>query len=111
MNYWETHAPVANWASVRILLALLHAHGLESKSIDFVLAFLQNFLDTEVHMEIPFGFERKYDGKSYVLKLKRSTYVLKQSNYNFVRKLCDSLKSRNVIPCSTDECVFESKNS
>ena len=35
VNYWEAHTPVANWASVRLLLALSHMHGLESRSIDF----------------------------------------------------------------------------
>ena len=40
-NYWETYAPVVNWASVRFLLAVAKIHGLPSKSIDFVLAFPQ----------------------------------------------------------------------
>ena len=79
-NYWETYTPVANWASVRLLLALSHVHGLESKSIYFVLEFPQATLDTEVHMEILFGFERQHDEKTYVLKLKRSTHVPKQNN-------------------------------
>ena len=82
-NYWETCTQVANWASVRLLLALSHVHGLESNSIDFVLSFPQAALDTEVHMEILFGFERQHDEKTYVLKLKRSTHVPKQNNYNF----------------------------
>jgi hypothetical protein len=40
-NYWETYAPVVNWASVCLLLAVAKIHGLPSKSIDFVLAFPQ----------------------------------------------------------------------
>jgi hypothetical protein len=40
-NYWETYAPVVNWASVRILLAITKIHGLSSRSINFVLAFPQ----------------------------------------------------------------------
>ena len=110
INYWETYAPVANWASVRLLLALSHIHGLESKSIDFVLAFPQAVLDTEVYMEIPQGFERHIDGHTHVLLLKRSIYGLKQSNYNFYQKLTKALKSRGINPCSTDSCVFASKN-
>jgi hypothetical protein len=39
-NYWETYAPVVNWANVWILLAIAKNHGLSSQSIDFVLAFL-----------------------------------------------------------------------
>ena len=52
-NCWETYAPVQDWASVRLLLALSRIFGLESKSIDFVLAFTQVVLETEVHMETP----------------------------------------------------------
>ncbi len=40
-NYWETYAPVVNWVSVRILLAIAKIHGLFSRSIDFVLHFLK----------------------------------------------------------------------
>jgi hypothetical protein len=36
-NYWETYAPVINWASVCILLAVAKIHGLSSKSIDLFL--------------------------------------------------------------------------
>ena len=61
VNYWEKHALVANWASVRLLLALSHVYGLESKSIDFVLEFPQAVLETEVFMEMRQGFDHYYD--------------------------------------------------
>jgi hypothetical protein len=38
-NYRETYAPVVNWASVRLTLAIEKIHGLSLKSINFVLAF------------------------------------------------------------------------
>ena len=57
IDYWETYAPVINWISVRLLLALAIIHVLETKYIDFVLAFSQADLDTDVYMELPFGFE------------------------------------------------------
>jgi len=56
-NYWETYAPVVNWASVSILLADAKIHGLSSKSIDFVLAFPQADLEVPVFMELPLGFD------------------------------------------------------
>jgi hypothetical protein len=57
VDYWETYAPVVNWASVRILLAVAKIHGLSSKSIDFVLAFPQADLEVPVYMELPMGFD------------------------------------------------------
>ena len=44
-----------------------------------------------------------------MLKLIHSVHGLKQSNYNFFQKLDTALKARNVHPCSTDKCVYVSK--
>ena len=57
VNYWETYAPVVNWISIRFLLVLGEIVGLESQTIDFVLAFPQADLDVPVHMELPLGME------------------------------------------------------
>jgi hypothetical protein len=43
------------WASVPLLLIVAKIHGLESKSIDFALAFPQADLDVPVYMELPVG--------------------------------------------------------
>ena len=67
-------------------------------------------LETEVRMEIPQGFDRNYDGNSYDLKIVRSVHGLKQSRYNFYQKLSNSLKARQLFPCSTNQCACASKN-
>ena len=56
LNYWDTYDPVVNWASVRLLLIIAKIHNLQSKGIDFVLAFTQTHLEVPVYMEIPMGF-------------------------------------------------------
>jgi hypothetical protein len=38
--------------SVKLLLVIAKIHGLESKSIDFVLAFLQPDLDIDIWMDL-----------------------------------------------------------
>ena len=45
VNYWDTYATVVKWISVRFLLVLYELIRLESKAIDFVLAFPQAKLD------------------------------------------------------------------
>jgi hypothetical protein len=83
-NSWETYAPVVNWASVRLILAIAKIHCLSLKSINFVLAFPQADLEIPVYMELPIGFEAS-DGenfKTYVLKLNNSHYGLKQAGYS-----------------------------
>jgi hypothetical protein len=82
VNYWETYAPVVNWISVRFLLIISEIIGLETKTLNFVLAFPQADLDTPVFMEIPIGIA--VDGidqnRNYVLRLRKSLYVLKQAS-------------------------------
>ena len=81
VDYWETYATVVNWISVRLLLILSVIHNLDTKSIDFVLAFLQATLERDVFMELPYGFEYGPRGK-YVLKLKKNLYELADATYN-----------------------------
>ena len=57
VNYWETHATVVDWMAVRLLLILAEIEGLETRSIDFVLAFPQADLDVDVFMELPMGMD------------------------------------------------------
>ena len=38
-DYWDTYAPSITWASVRLLLIVAKTYKLDSKSIDFVIAF------------------------------------------------------------------------
>ena len=40
-SYWETYSPVVNMLSVRLISEITKIHKLESKAIDFVLAFRQ----------------------------------------------------------------------
>jgi hypothetical protein len=64
-----------NMISVKLLLVIANIHGLESKSIDFVLAFQQADLDVDIWMDLPIGFEPIKDPNQksqYVLKLWKS---------------------------------------
>ena len=69
--------------TVRLILAIAKIHNLDSKSIDFVLAFPQADFTEDIWMQLPVGFQ--IDGqteaesdKLYVLKLNKNLYVLKQ---------------------------------
>ena len=55
-NYWETYLPVVNMISIKLLLVIAKIHGLESKSIDFVLAFPQADLNVDIWIELLIGF-------------------------------------------------------
>ena len=105
VDYWETYAPVVNWISVRLLLILSVIHSLETKSIDFVLAFPQATLERDVFMELPYGFEYGEKGK-HVLKLKKNLYGLADASYNWFNKLTEGLESEGFVRSEVDQCVF-----
>jgi hypothetical protein len=74
--YWEMYAPVVNWASICLLLAVAKIHDLPSKSIEFVLVFPQADLEVPVYMELLLGFDAPQNGsrKLSVLLLNKSLY-------------------------------------
>jgi hypothetical protein len=114
LDYWETYAPVVTWASVCLLLIVAKIHGLESKSIDFVLAFPQAELDINVYMELPAGVNpvdvSDKNCRCYVLKLNKSLYGLKQAGYNWFEKLREGLIARDFIQSQVDKCIFFRKD-
>ena len=95
VNYWETYAPVANWISIRFLLVMAEIVGLESKAIDFVLAFPQAGLNVPVYMEeLPLGMEipGAAHERRFVLLLKMMLYSLKQAANSWYDMLKEGLK-------------------
>jgi hypothetical protein len=114
LDYLDTYAPVVTWASVRLLLIVAKIHGLQSKSIDFILAFPQADLDVPVYMELPTGVNpvdvTDENRRRYVLKLNKSLYGLKQAGYNWFEKLREGLLSRDFTQSQVDKCVFFRKD-
>jgi hypothetical protein len=111
-NYWETYSPVVNMLTVRLILTIAHIHKLESKSIDFVLAFPQAELDVDIWMELPRGMVPDHDEKNrhlYVLKLKKNLYGLKQASFNWFDKLKTGLMDRDFKPSTADPCLYYKK--
>ena len=111
VDYWETYAPVVNWLSVRTLMTMSVIHELETKSIDFVLAFPQADLKIPVWMELPYGFE--FEGsRKYILRLNKNLYGLCNASKNFWDFLKDGLEARGYNRQSnSDQCVFIGKDA
>ena len=108
-NYWETFAPVVNWLSVRTMLEISIIHKLQTRSIDFTLAFPQADLLEEIFMLLPAGIEVQDKSQIYVLRLNKSLYGLKQSARNWFQCLSEALKLRGLKPTVRDPCVFIGK--
>ena len=90
IDYTETFAPVAKFSSIRALLALAAHYDLEIHQMDIKTAFLNGDLDEDIYMIQPEGFVVK--GKeSWVCKLNKSLYGLKQASRAWYQKMDQAL--------------------
>jgi hypothetical protein len=98
-NYWETYSPIVNIVTVQLILLLARIYKLDSKAIDFVLAFPQAELDVDIWMYLPIGFHVDTDNESkqsHLLKLNKSLYGLKQASLNWFQKLKQGLMTADL---------------
>jgi hypothetical protein len=119
VNYWETYSPVVNWTTVRLTMILSLIKGFKCRQVDFVQAFTQAPIDCPVFMEIPAGYtvqdnklvfagaNHKASDKSYILKLLKNMYGLKQAGHNcWYNTLTDKLLKAGFHQSSVDKCLF-----
>eukprot|EP00253_Pinus_taeda_P023640 PITA_23640 len=78
VDYEETFAPTAKWATIRTLFALAAQNGWKVHQMDVKNAFLNGDLKENVFMSQPEGFAAKGHGHK-VCKLVKSLYSLKQA--------------------------------
>ena len=80
VQFGATFAPVGNYTSLRVVLAIAIARGYHLHQYDVVSAFLNGKLEHEVYMRQPEGYD---DGSGRVCRLIKSIYGLKQSPYEW----------------------------
>ena len=87
-TYWETYSPVVNMLFVRLIISIAKLHNLDSKAIDFVIGFPQADLEEDLWMYLPIGLQvnghtEASSERSFLLKLNKNLYVMKQGSYNW----------------------------
>jgi hypothetical protein len=108
LDFRETYAPVARLEAFRILLAYACAHNIKLYQIDIKSAFLNGYINEEVYVEQPSGFED--DKKSnHVYKLKKALYGLKQAPKAWYERLRDFLLSKGFKVGKVDTTLFTKK--
>ena len=105
LDYSEVFSPVVRYAGFRSLLAFANVNDLEVHQMDVTTAFLHGELDHEIYMEQPEGFVDEAN-PTYVCKLKKSLYGLKQSARLWNSTLTQHLLSDGYKKSSADECIF-----
>ena len=79
LDFTETFAPVAKFASIWAALAIAALEDMEIHQMDVETAFLNGNLEEEIYMDQPEGFI-KPGTENLVCKLKKSLYGLKQAS-------------------------------
>jgi hypothetical protein len=105
IDYEETYAPVARYASIRCILAIVAHLDLELHQMDVKSAYLNGELQETIYMRQPEGFVQS--GKeSLVLKLRKSLYGLKQAGRTWNAKMDATLKSHGFAALDADRCIY-----
>jgi hypothetical protein len=110
LDFRETYAPVARLKTIRILLAYPCTHNIKLYQIDVKSAFLNCYINREVYVEQPPGFE---DDKrpNHVYKLKKTLYGLKKAPRAWYERLRDFLLSKGFKMGKVDTTLFTKKIS
>src|SRR4051812_7375456 len=105
IDYTETFAPVARLESIRLLISFATQHNITLYQMDVKSAFLNGYIDEEVYVHQPPGFE---DSKSpeHVFKLKKSLNGLKQAPRAWYERLSSFLLDNGFTRGQVDKTLF-----
>ena len=107
INFWETYAPVVNWFSIRLLLAKAIMLKWHTRQVDFVLAYPQADVETDIYMKLPRGISIPgISNDTHALKLKKNVYGQRQAGRVWVQFLQEGLRNIGFVPSMVDECVW-----
>ncbi|GLT82749.1 hypothetical protein SLE2022_010990 [Rubroshorea leprosula] len=105
IDYFDTYAPVARIATIRVLIALASIYKLVIHQMDVKTTFLNGELDEEVYMEQLEGFVMPGQEKK-VCKLIKSSYGLKQAPKQWHQKFDEVVLANGFKLNEADKCVY-----
>jgi len=109
LDYFDTYAPVARIATIRVLIALASIYQFEIHQMDVKTAFLNGELDEEIYMKQLEGFVMP--GQEHkVCKLVKSLYGLKQAPKQWHEKFDKVIVSNGFNIHESDKCVYSRFN-
>jgi len=108
VDYNEIFSPVVKHVSIRYLLSMVVHYNMELQQMDVKTAFLHGFLEEEIYMAQPEGFEIKR-GSDKVCLLKRSLYGLKQSPRQWNLRFDEFMRGIKYTRSAYDSCVYFKK--
>ena len=110
IDYEETFAPIARLEAIRILLAFAASKGFKLFQMDVKSAFLNGYIEEEVYVRQPPGFESS-KFPNHVFKLQKALYGLKQAPRAWYERLKSFLLSKGFKMGSVDKTLFLLKHN
>ncbi|TFY53990.1 hypothetical protein EVG20_g9889 [Dentipellis fragilis] len=105
VDFFETFAPTAKFASIRTVLALAAVEDLHLRSFDISHAFINGDLDVVVYMRQPEGFHE--GGPEMVCQLDKALYGLRQAARLWRLKLMSVLVDKMGFTCiHSDNSIY-----
>jgi hypothetical protein len=105
IDYDDTFSPVVKMATIHIILSILVSKGWILRQLDEQNAFLHGYLEEEVFMEQPPGYEDS-SKPGYVCKLDKALYGLKQAPRAWYSRLSTKLLSLGFHASKADVSLF-----
>lgn len=100
-DYKHAFSPVAKFASVRILIALV---AMKNEQLDINNTFLHGYVEEEIYTKPPLGYIDRNEGK--FCKLHKSLYGLKQASRQWNIQLKNFLLKRGFVQLKRDYSLF-----
>ena len=106
-TYWSTFAPVMSWTTVRCVFVLALLLGWHIRFIDFIMAYTQAKVKTDIYMTLPKATTiQNVDPSKHLLKLQQNLYGLKDGQVTWHEHIKKGLKERGFSPSKVDPCLF-----
>lgn len=101
----ETFSHVVKAATIRLILSLAVSNKWCLRQLDVHNAFLHGYLEEEVFMRQPPGYEDS-SKPHYICKLDKALYGLKQAPRAWYSRLCQKLQSLGFVASKSDTSLF-----
>lgn len=114
VDYWSTYSPVVSWSTVRLMIVFTLINNWHMESIDFVLAFPQAPVQTDIYMKppkVPRNFvipdlPNPVDRFNKCYKLMKNLYGLKDAGRTWFEHLKAGLIKWGWRTSEIDSCLF-----
>ena len=105
IDYDEVFAPVARLETIRLIISIAAQMKWNIYQMDVKSAFLNGFLEEEVYIEQPTGYEVK-GHENKVLKLNKALYGLKQAPRAWNTRIDKYFQENNFMKCPHEHALY-----